>query len=175
MNLLRKVAISLGIVAAATLLLALTSPRAMHALGPLGAELVRITNTASAPANVEDVSHLASHLVMLNGFMLTGNEAVPFYQVSANGVIDFVIPAGQSFVITSVDVGPCTNPSTQADIYLTNASSNWTTWYGEWDMLGWNTLQFQYPTGIAVASGTTIYLNATQQCSAQIRGYMTPN
>jgi hypothetical protein len=112
---------------------------------------------------------------MLNGFMQTANEAVPFYQVTANGVENFEVPAGQSFVITSVDVGPCSNPSTQANVYLTNQPSNWTTWYGEWDMLGWSTLQFQYPTGIAVASGTTIWLNSSQQCSAIVRGYLTTN
>ena len=172
MNLVRKSVLSFVGVAAAALLLAVASPRSVHALGE---QLVNITNTAAHPANVEDVSHVASHLVMLNGFMTAANEAVPFYQVTANGVVNFEVPAGQSFVITSVDVGPCSNPSTQANVYLTNQPSNWTTWYGEWDMLGWSTLQFQYPTGIAVASGTTIWLNSSQQCSAIVRGYLTTN
>ena len=112
---------------------------------------------------------------MLSGYMQTANEAVSFNQVTANGEIPFVVPAGQSFVITSVEIGTCSNPSTQADIYLTNAPSNWSTWYGEWDMLGWNTLEYQYPTGIAVESGITIYLNATQACVAHLHGYLTTN
>jgi hypothetical protein len=172
MNLLRKSVISFAGVAAAALLLAITSQRTVHALGE---QLVSIANTAIHPANVEDASHLASHLVMLNGYMQTANQAVPFYQVTANGVVNFEVPAGQSFVITSVNISPCSNPSTQADVYLTNQPSNWTTWYGEWDTLGWNTLEFQYPTGIAVASGTTLWLNASQQCGAIVRGYLTTN
>jgi len=172
MNLSSKGVLSIAGVAAAALLLAVASPRTVHALGE---QLVSITNTATHPANVEDVSHLASHLVMLNGYMQTAGQAVPFYQVTANGIVNFEIPAGQNFVITSVDISPCSNPSTQADVYLTNQSSDWTTWYGEWNTLGWNTLQFQYPTGIAVASGTTIWLNASQQCSAIVHGYLTTN
>jgi hypothetical protein len=172
MNLLRKSVLSFVGVAAAALLLAIASPRTVHALGE---QLVSITNTATHPANVEDVSHLASHLIMLNGYMTAANQAVPLYQVSANGIVNFEIPAGQSFVITSVNISPCSNPSTQADVYLTNQSSDWTTWYGEWDTLGWNTLQFQYPTGIAVASGTTIWLNASQQCGVVVYGYLTTN
>jgi hypothetical protein len=64
MNPLSKSVISTGGVAAAALLLALASPRAVHAIG---AELVRISNTADAPGILEDVSHLASHTVSLTG------------------------------------------------------------------------------------------------------------
>ena len=60
MNLLRKSVISAGAVAAAALLLAVSSPRIVHALGE---QLVSITNTATHPAIVEEVPHLPSHIV----------------------------------------------------------------------------------------------------------------
>lgn len=53
MNLSSKGVLSIAGVAAAALLLAVASPRTVHALGE---QLVSITNTATHPANVEDVS-----------------------------------------------------------------------------------------------------------------------
>jgi hypothetical protein len=56
MNLLRKGVIFLGAVATATLLLALTAPRTVRAFSE---ELVRIANTATYPAIVEEVPLLS--------------------------------------------------------------------------------------------------------------------
>lgn len=61
MNLLRKSVISFAGVTAAALLLSVASPRTVHALGGIGDTLVRITNTAAAPAVAEEVPHPTTH------------------------------------------------------------------------------------------------------------------
>src|ERR1039458_6181334 len=102
MNLLSRSVISTGGVAAAALLLALASPRAVQALGE---QLVNIANTATHPAIVEEVPHLASHLVTLQGYAAGNGISEPFLQQPPDGFAGspFVVPAGQSYVITSID------------------------------------------------------------------------
>jgi len=110
MNLLRKSVISFAGVTAAALLLAVASPRTVHALGE---QLVSIANTATHPAVVEDVPHFASHIVTLFGSFDGGEHNYPYFsQVGpdANEVsADFLVPAGQSLVITGVEILPYTN------------------------------------------------------------------
>jgi hypothetical protein len=168
MNLFRKSVLSFVGVAAAALLLALTSPRTMHALGPLGAELVRITNTAEAPAVVEEVPHLASHLVTL-----TASANQTLQEMGPDGTVktdDFVVPAGQSLVITGVEFTIYTNNSADVILMSTTESS-----YGNWIAPAAATTQFQYPSGIVVASGTNLEVLATNPIFVIIHGYLTPN
>jgi hypothetical protein len=174
MNLLRKSVISLGIVAAATLLLSLTSPRTMHALGGLGEQLVSITNTATHPAIVEDVPHFASHIVTLVGYVVSTSYGEPFTTLATNGTVStngFVVPAGQSLVITAVDITPDSN--TQAWINLGNYNGGW---YGGWTVPGTGTTEYQYPSGIVVAAGEEMAVFAGQPgTSVIVHGYLTPN
>src|ERR1035438_1240675 len=99
MNLLGKSVISAGVIAAA-LLVAVSSPRTVHALGE---QLVSITNTEAHPAIVEDVPHLPSHVVRLLGFVVCTSYNDPLIQLLPNGTANdfFAIPAGQSLVITT--------------------------------------------------------------------------
>jgi len=174
MNLSRKSAISIGGVAAAALLLSLTSPRTVHALGAIGDQLVRITNTAAAPAIVEDVPHFASHLVTLVGYVVSTSYGEPFTQLSTAGTVPesaFVVPAGQSFVITGVDITP--NSNTPTWINLGNYNGGW---YGGWTVPGTGTTEYQYPSGIVVASGETMAVFAGQPgTSVIVHGYLTTN
>lgn len=174
MNLLRKIVISLGGVAVGTLLLAVISPRTVHALGAIGDTLVRITNTAAAPAIVEDVPHFGSHLVTLVGYVVSTSYGEPFTQLSTAGTVGtnaFVVPAGQSFVITAIDITPYSN--TQAWINLGNYNGGW---YGGWTVPGTGTTEFQYPSGIVVASGETMAVFAGQPgTSVIVHGYLTTN
>jgi hypothetical protein len=174
MNLLRKSVISIGGVAAAALLLSLTSPRTVHALGAIGDQLVRVTNTASAPAIVEDVPHFASHLVTLVGYVVSTDYGEPFLQLSTAGTVTesaFVVPAGQSFVITGVDITP--NSNTPVWINVGNYKGGW---YGGWTVPGTGTTEYQYPSGIVVASGEEMAVFAGQPgVSVLVHGYLTTN
>jgi hypothetical protein len=171
MNPLSKSVISTGGVAAAALLLALASPRAVHAIG---AELVRISNTADAPGIVEDVSHLASHTVSLTGEE-TNEGSVPLAEVGPDGTAttgDFVVPAGQKFVITVIELTNISTTSALAEL----TSSNNGGFYGAWQVPVAGTTEFQYPSGVVVASGTNLALSAvTGGVYVAIHGYLTSN
>ena len=125
MNLLSKSVISAGAVAAAALLLAVSSPRTVHALGE---QLVSITNTAAHPAIVEDVPHMPSHVVTLLGFVASTSYNDPLIQLLPNGTVNyfFSVPAGQSLVITSVDVTPPSSASAWINLY--SASGGYYGW-----------------------------------------------
>jgi hypothetical protein len=178
MNLFRKSLISFAGVAAAALLLAFTSTRTMHALGPLGAELVRITNSAEAPAIVEDVPHFASHLVTLYGYVASTSYGDPFEQQTPAGTVlenAFVVPDGQSFIITGIDITP--NSNTPSWINIQNYDGGW---YGGWTVPGnagfTTTTEYQYPSGIVVGSGATLAIFGSNVGTlVMVHGYLTPN
>jgi hypothetical protein len=172
MNLSRKSFIAFGGVAAAALMLSLSSPHTVHALDALGTTLVRITNTAAAPAVVEEVPHSASHLVTLVGYVVSPSYGEPLETLATNGTVSssaFVVPAGQSFVITGVDITPDSN--TQAWINLGNYKGGW---YGGWTVPGTGTTEYQYPSGIVVAAGEEMAVFSGQAgTSVIVHGYLT--
>jgi hypothetical protein len=173
MNLLRKSDIFSGAVVAATLLLALTAPRTARALGD---EPVRVANTAAGPAIVEEVPHFASHIVTLYAFSgLSGAYSAAFLQVGTDGVNEvtaFVVPAGQSFVITGVDINP-NNYRTTSSLVSVFAGAGGL--YGSWTVPGTVSTEFQYPSGVVVRSGTSLYLVADSAIGVFLHGYLTAN
>jgi hypothetical protein len=172
MNLSRKSFIVFGGVATAALLLSLSSPRTVSALAAVGTTLVRITNTATEPAIVEEVPHSASHLVTLVGYVVSTSYGEPFLKLATNGTVPtnaFVVPAGQTFVITAVDITPDSN--TPVWINLGNYNGGW---YGGWTVPGTGTTEYQYPSGIVVATGEQMAVFAGQPgTSVIVHGYLT--
>ena len=175
MNLLRKSVVFCGIVAAASLLLALTAPRTVRAFGE---ELVRIANTATNPAIVEEVPHFASHIVTIYAYgvpegVVTGGY---FVATGTDGTINwstvFSVPAGQSFVITGVDMNPGFPSTTPSFISVVNAN-NEQTLYGQWTVQTSVSTEIQYASGIVVGSGTRLWLNAPNGFGVFLHGYLT--
>ena len=174
MNLLRKSVISFAGVAAAALLLALASPRTVHAVGAIGDSLVRITNTAAAPAIAEEVPHTASHLVTLGAY-INGVSSYPLTQFNPDGsesTNGFEVPAGKSFVITGIDITPDINAPTRVNIQSFAGG-----YYGQLTALGIGTTAFQYSSGWVVESGATLYAFADQASTGStlviVHGYLT--
>ena len=170
MNLLGKSVISAGAAAVAALLLAVSSPRTVHALGE---QLVSIANTATHPAIVEDVPHMPSHIVTLLGFVASTSYGDPLIQLLPNGTVNdfFSVPAGQSLVITSVEVTPFSSAITSA--YLTNGSGGF---YGSWSVASNGTTEFPLSSGIVVPSGTTLYVSGSAvSTEITVYGYLSPN
>ncbi len=103
-----KSVLSYGAVAVATGILMLAAPRAAHAIA---ATLVQVTNTAANPAITQGVEKLASQNVLLvssAGLVLPHGSAV-LQQMFPNGTVDaspFVVPAGQTLVVTTIDLLP---------------------------------------------------------------------
>ena len=170
MKLLGKSVISAGAVVAAALLLAISSPRTVHALGD---ELVSIANTAIHPAIVEEVPHLPSHVVTLLGFVASTSQSDPLIQLLPNGTANyfFSVPAGQSLVITSVEVAPFSSAPT--GITLSSGSGGY---YGSWSVASNATTEFPLSSGIVVPSGTTLYVSGTAvSTEITVYGYLSAN
>jgi len=176
MNMLRKSDLFPGAVATATLLLALsafTAPRTARALGD---EPVRVANTAAGPAIVEEVPHFASHIVTLYAFSgFSGAFSAAFLQVDpdgVNGTTAYAVPPGQSFVITGVDINP-NNYRTTSSLVSVFAGAGGL--YGSWTVPGTVSTEFQYPSGVVVRSGTSLYLVADSAFGVFLHGYLTAN
>jgi hypothetical protein len=182
MNLPRKSVVFCGVVAAATLLLALTGPRTVRAFGE---ELVRIANTETYPGIVEEVPHFASHIVTIYAFATVSQDASQvggyFVTTGTDGTINFntvfSVPAGQSFVITGVDINPNvdnlnSNPGGSSNISVIN-SNNLASIFGFWIVPNYVSTEIQYASGTVVRSGTKLWLNAPSGFGVFIHGYLT--
>lgn len=169
MNLSGKSLISAGVATAAMLLLAVTAPRTVQALGE---QLVSVANTEAHPAIVEEVPHMPSHVVTLLGFVASTSYNDPLIQLLPNGTVNyfFSVPAGQSLVITSVDVTPPSSASAWINLY-----SNSGGYYGGWTAPGSRTTGFPLSSGIVVPSGTTLSVaGSTVSTEITVYGYLTP-
>ena len=110
--------------------LLLVVPKAAHAIT---AALVQVVNTAANPAVTQDVSKLASQIVTLtpsptaDGVDLPPHQKTLLYQMFPNGTIaatPYVVPAGQSLVVTSMDVtGGYSGVSGVNEVGMYNAAS----------------------------------------------------
>src|ERR1035438_92176 len=173
MQLSSKRVLSFAGAAAGALLLAFASPRAVQALGE---QLVNVANTATHPAIVEEVPHLASHLVTLQGYATGNGISEPFLQQTPDGFAGtpFVVPAGQSYVITSIDIMPV-DTALPTDTSVVQVQDSGAGCYGVWTVAGSATTEFQYPSGIVVESGKALTMNSTLTGTlVKLHGYLTP-
>jgi hypothetical protein len=166
---------ALGVVAT----LALVTPRAAHAVA---AALVQVTNTAASPAITQDTSKRAGQLVELicgaSTENVTQNSSSSCYEFSlanASGPPPpYSVPTGQNLVITSVELNDSAGYTGNNLLYLGDLAQGIN--YHQWAFSGPNTLQFQYPSGIALSSGTAPVVASTNGGAfIQITGYLTSN
>src|SRR5580704_10779983 len=167
----------LGVVAT----LALVTPRAAHAVA-VAAALVQVTNTVASPAITQDTSKRAGQLVQL----ICGGSAVNITQDVVSSCFEFSlalalgppsaysVPAGQNLVITSVELSNSGGYTGNNQLFLgdTHQGVN----YHQWTFSGPNTFEFQYPSGIALSSGTApVVTSINGGAFLQITGYLTSN
>jgi hypothetical protein len=174
--------LSYGAVAIATGILMLAAPRAAHAIA---ATLVQVTNTPVNPAVSQDVAKLASQNVLLvysSGFgqvapLSPGGGAFlqPYYPNDVIGT-QFVVPTGQSLVVTTIDVFP-TTPS---------PGVNWIAIGNESNVLRENfyvsnagSTQLQFPNGLVFSAGRSVLVNyffgGGSPLTITAHGYLTSN
>lgn len=116
---------------------------------------------------------MASHLVTLwnwggGTLMQIGAHGVP------SGDAAYVVPTGQSLVITSVEFYPSFPSNSPSYVSISPAGVD--TFYANWVVQSNVTTSFQYPSGIVVASGTSLYFSSSVGgFGAYLRGYLTPN
>jgi hypothetical protein len=92
----RKYSLQIAAAAILAVVLTLAAPRALHAVT---AALVTVTNNSSNPVVAQSVNQLTSQNVMLQAF----------HQALTDGTVShatFVVPFGQSFVVTGIDILP---------------------------------------------------------------------
>jgi hypothetical protein len=151
-----------GIVLTAGALM-LTNPRAVHAVA---AALVQVTNTASNPVVTQGVGQQAATLIHLTCSQgLTGSDgagACAIFKVSngSNESVPFLVPANQSFVITSVDIFPAQIfQSTTCNVIHEDrlaVTANYSTKEIQTWVADNTSLHYSYPSGIVVGTGSQV-------------------
>ncbi len=171
MNLLLKNAITSRIIAALVLLTSLTTSAAAHASS---AFLSRAINHAGAPV-IEAGLVPSKKIVTLEAFIEPGsNYSLHLVSASGDSTDPFVVPSGQSFVITSVEITPFSNNAALAPNYVYLLGQDPFVVYELWLVSNQVSTSFQYPTGILLESGSTPWVSAQLMCDIFVHGYLTP-
>jgi hypothetical protein len=171
-----KYSLQIAAVAILAVVLTLAAPRAVHAVA---AALVNVTNTAASPAISQSVNQLASQNVFLttNVSIIPGQNVSMLRELPDGSIVfsAFVVPSGQSLVITSIDVLPSGSNGTS---FLT-VNNMVTTYVRKYLRVPANSSQFQYPSGIVFPAGESIqiFTNAgnTSSVFVEMHGYLTSN
>ena len=125
----------------------LAVPRAADAVA---AKLVEVTNTAANPAITQSARNLASQLVQLTSSPPPQGVTTfvnAFYQNVA-----YYVPAGQSLVVTAVDITPPPGCASQPSPFELIGSGGLSSL--NWTLPALNTGHFEYHSGIVFAAGT---------------------
>jgi hypothetical protein len=169
---MKRIGKMLVVILAASLLAAVGSmfnPRTAHALV---AALVQVSNTAAAPAITLDVSRVASQNVQL----ACGGNQTKCFQILPDGtapaVTGYIVPAGRSLVITTVDISTIGSGSGSALLMQTNSSGESTR--ASWTFAAGPSFQFQYPSGIVLSSGSEVFVDTVSPPfnGALLTGYL---
>jgi hypothetical protein len=165
MSLLKRFLAGVGGIAILAFALQLAAPRAVHAVA---AALVQVTNTPSSPAITQDVSNLASTKVNLS----CNPTCVQIFPDGTVARGDFSVPAGQSLVINTVQLNASGAGTTLLRQEINNIITDGNI---VWELFAAGTYQFQYPTGIVFAPGTTRIGIGSTVASGYMFGYLTNN
>jgi hypothetical protein len=171
MNLVLKNAITSRTFAVLVLLTALTTSPAAHASS---AFLRRAINHAGAPG-IEAGLVPSKKIVTLEAFINPGSN-YSLYQVSASGDSKepFLVPSGQNFVVTSVEITPFSDNAALAPNYVYLLGQDPFVVYELWLVSNQVSMSFQYPTGIVLEAGSTPWVSAQLTCDIFVHGYLTP-
>jgi hypothetical protein len=173
MNLFRKNGItpSSRAFGALILLTALTTSPAVHASS---AFLNRAINRACAPL-IEAGLVPSKKIVTLATGVEAGGGLYPLHLVSSTGeaVAEYVVPAGQNLVVTTVEITPTQSGTTfaPATVYLEETQY---VEYKIWLVSNLVSTSFEYPTGFVVQAGSAPVVQAQMGCIITIHGYLTP-
>jgi len=154
---LSKSVLAVGGVVLAGGLITLMNPRTVHAV--VAAALVQVTNTAANPAVTQSVGAQAGNMVHLSCPVTLERTNFACFHFLANGsdpVESYTVPAGESLVITSLDVTPKD---------LTGCPGNYDLFVGTPSQVGaflfvtttnaLVTTHFAYPYGLVIGEGIT--------------------
>ncbi len=182
--------------------LLLATPRAAHSLA---AALVEVTNTPASPVVSQTVPTLASQIVTLvpsgngpAGFTSTGAftfSSLPQWSAAVNSggmepfAPPYVVPAGQTLVVTSIDLAEISKSGTDTVILANSAVpsgqfnlaplGNWVATLLVPCSPGPTTSQYHFSPGLVFSAGQNVWMSygAGSQGSifAEVHGYLTSN
>ncbi len=181
--------LSWGGIAVAAALFTLAVPRAAHAVA---AALVQVTNTASSPVIAQGIGNQAAQIVQIECTYLPGGFPQVCVAIPATGIAPYaisvppyVVPAGQTLVVTAVDVlsgagepGTICNSGAVASVNTLPPASSTVVSRKSWAVPAEEGIaHFVYPSGILFAPGTTIVdaANGGNVCTLTLdmHGYLT--
>jgi hypothetical protein len=183
MKFAKRMLMVVGSVALAAMLLSVPAPKAVHATV---AALVNVVNTAANPAGTEDISKAASQIVELQCLLAIPEQTTSCESRSAGLTYSsFTVPAGQTLIITSVDISAVpAGPGTTAIALFQDHLGEREVWV----VPSANVTQLQFPSsGIPISSGSTLIMQnisddtsitsngSTAQAAMVIHGYLTSN
>ena len=148
---------ALGIIAA---------PTAAHAIV---ATLVQVANTSSNPVMSLDVSRATSQMLTLN----CQNTNCFAENPGGGGFANYTVPAGQTFVVTEVDIVAGNSPGNITNFNLQGNCApicGDQSWYAPSDGA---THQFLSPAGLPFPAGTPMVSYGSGGPGAFVRGYLT--
>jgi hypothetical protein len=175
---LSKSVLAVGGVVLAGGLIMVMNPRAVHAVS---AALVQVTNTAANPAVTQSVGAQAGNLVHLSCAVPLSGLSVTCNRVAADTSIttNYTVPAGESLVITAMDVWPL-GPVCPGTYTISLGSPSFA---GVFLQLPATdppaTIHFVYPSGPVIGEGITPTLaSSSSACDSSLEvvaifGYLT--
>jgi hypothetical protein len=170
-----KPALMIGGVLLVGLTLPWVAPKAVHAAVDT---LVEVTNTDNKPAITEDVSREASqivHLTTLNKAEVNAATMTQLYQYIPGGTFGppYVVPAGKSLVITSIEASVITAGDNYLNLYDNTTIGQREYWY----LPNIGLTQLQFPSGFVYPAGSSVYVyiggQTTTQMVVDVHGYLT--
>ena len=155
------------------------APKAVHASVAAMAELVQITNTAENPAVTRDISKEASqivHLTTLGKANVNPATMTQLYQYFPGGTFGppYVVPAGKSLVITSLEASVMTAGDNYLNLYDNTTIGQREIWY----LPNVGMTQLQFTSGFVYPAGSSVYVyiggeSSTTQMIVDVHGYLT--
>jgi len=154
------------------------APKAVHAGVVAVSDLVQITNTAENPAVTRDISKEASqivHLTTLGKANVNAATMTQLYQYIPGGTFGppYVVPAGKSLVITSIEASVLTAGDNYLNLYDNTTIGQREYWY----LPNVGLTQLQFSSGFVYPAGSSVYVyiggQTTTQMVVDVHGYLT--
>jgi hypothetical protein len=172
----RKYSLPVATAGILAVVLTLATPRAVHAVT---AALVTITNNAENPAVIQGVSQLTTQNVYLACRASPGGsfQCVREFPDGTASSTFFIVPAGESLVVTTIDIIPIGTNQGPYVVGIFNGRSG----VGRKALIApavFST-QFQYPSGIVFPGLESVQLRTDAsnpgEVGMAVHGYLTTN
>jgi hypothetical protein len=160
--------IAVGGVVLAAVVIGFTNPKTVHAVA---AALVQVTNTASNPVVNAEVTLSSSQLVQLDCNTFQSCSVIEPGGVETADA--YVIPAGQTLVITDVEIHPPLGTGTGVSAFGIFPAKGTQFQINDFVTNDGVTHHFTLGRGVVFPSGTSLFAQGSLHVGARLLGYLT--